>query len=167
MPTPNGFPNINTSPCLASEFFFDSIGMNQTHHHQTINRLYTINGVTARNRNTCLLTNRLTALQYFCNDVGTQNIDGHPHNRQGHDGCTAHCINIADRISCCNAPKVKWIVNSCGGKANAELFFSISLRTPGAILQPHPPPCEREVSRVGDIGVFMNSNWIVTVNFQL
>jgi hypothetical protein len=53
--------------------------------------------------------------------------------------------------------------NSCGGKANAELFFSISLRTPGAILQPHPPPCEREVSRVGDIGVFMNSNWIVTV----
>ncbi len=30
-------------------------------------------------------------------------------------------------------------------------FFRISAKTPGAILQPQPPPCENEVRRIGSV----------------
>jgi hypothetical protein len=37
--------------------------------------------------------------------------------------------------------------NNSGGNGMAVVERRISLNTPGAILQPHPPPCERLVRR--------------------
>ena len=37
--------------------------------------------------------------------------------------------------------------NNCAGTGNWGVDFKMSDNTPGAILQPHPPPCERLVRR--------------------
>src|SRR4051812_2668107 len=37
--------------------------------------------------------------------------------------------------------------SNCGGIGILAVCFRISLSTPGAILQPQPPPCDREVRR--------------------
>ena len=43
-------------------------------------------------------------------------------------------------------------VVGCGGTGSRLVFFRISLSSPGAILQPQPPPCDSDVSR-GEGGV--------------
>jgi hypothetical protein len=40
------------------------------------------------------------------------------------------------------------------GMGKPDEFLRISAKTPGAILQPQPPPCENEVRRIAS--VFMN-----------
>ena len=43
--------------------------------------------------------------------------------------------------------------SNSGGKGMEAVFLRISDSTPGAILQPQPPPCERDVSRGSVIGL--------------
>ena len=44
-----------------------------------------------------------------------------------------------------------------------EVFFKISAKTPGAILQPQPPPCDKELKRGSVAGVNSLFAWILWV----
>ena len=39
--------------------------------------------------------------------------------------------------------------SNCEGTGKPGLCFKMLDNTPGAILHPQPPPCEKEVSRIG------------------
>ena len=68
--------------------------VHQAHDHQTVNGLDRINGVATRNRDACIAAHALTTLQNLANGLQAQHIDGHAHQRQRHDGGTAHGIHV-------------------------------------------------------------------------
>jgi len=45
--------------------------------------------------------------------------------------------------------EVSMPTSNCEGTGKPGLCFNMLDSTPGAILQPQPPPCEKEVSRIG------------------
>lgn len=53
--------------------------------------------------------------------------------------------------------------SSSGGTGKAAVPLSISANTPGAILQPQPPPCEREVRRGSVAGCLGGRVEVMTV----
>ncbi len=63
------------------------------------------------NRYACIPANILTSLQDASDSFNGQQMDRHTHNAQSHDGCAAHCVDIAYGISGSDAAKVIRVVD--------------------------------------------------------
>ena len=122
---------------LGAVVALDLGGVNQAHHHQAVNRLHRVNGVSASNRNACGVTHILAALQDAPDGVNRQHVDRHAHQAQRHDGGAAHGIHIADGIGRGNAAKVIRVVHDgheevCGGNQRLLVVELVHRRIVGS-----------------------------------
>jgi hypothetical protein len=57
--------------------------------------------------------------------------------------------------------------NNSGGIGKLLEFFKISLKMPGAILQPQPPPRDRLVSRGANSGLIVSREFMMWLSLRV
>ena len=112
---------------------FNVIGVCQSQGDQAIDGFNRINGVAACNGNPSGSTDALSTIQNLSNHAQGQDIDGHAHQSQSHDGLCTHGIHIGDGIGGGNAAKFKRIVHDgheevCGGNQGLVLIQLVNGR---------------------------------------
>ena len=93
--------------CIALDLF----RVDQADHHQAVNRLHRIDGVSARNGNADAAADLCAAFQNLAYGGGGQHIDRHTDQRQRHDGPPAHGIHIADGVGGGDAAEVGRVID--------------------------------------------------------
>ena len=85
--------------------------MHEAQRDQAVNRLDRIDGVAPGDGYAGFAAYRFAAGQDKADRRGTQHIDRHAHQREGHDRPAAHGVHVGDRIGCGDAPEVIRVVH--------------------------------------------------------
>ncbi len=149
--------------------------MNDPHRCQPVDRLERIDAVTAGDRNAGLGTDRLPTTQDFADDIRREHFDRHGKQCQRQDRPAAHRVDVGERIRGSDTAELEGVIDDrheeirgrdhrlglvelidrsvvgglgtdqqCGERCSSRTL-SRSASTPGASLQPQPPPWDREV----------------------
>ena len=78
---------------------------------QPENRFRRVDGVSAGERNTRFFTDSAASIDHFAPHFGREFVDRPAKDGDRHQRCTAHSINIADRIGCSDFPKDKGVIH--------------------------------------------------------
>ncbi len=97
--------------CPGARVPLDLARMHQAHHDEPVDRLDRVDRMAAGDRDSGGRADRLAAFDDAPNHFDRQLVDRHPEQRERHDRCAAHRVDVRDRVGRRDAPEVEGIVD--------------------------------------------------------